>query len=145
LNRSLYDLKQVPRAWHIRFVSYLVSLGFVEAKSDMSLFNHRRNDDTTYLLYVDDIVLTTSDTALLQRTITTLQCEIVMKDLGSLHHFLGKPTQRRYALDILELEWACMFACKPCSMPVDTQSKLFDDDDISINDAKVNWSLIGAL
>jgi hypothetical protein len=32
LNKSLYGLKQVPRAWYYCFASYLVSLGFVEAK-----------------------------------------------------------------------------------------------------------------
>jgi hypothetical protein len=36
----------------------LVSLGFVEAKSDTFLFVYHRDIDTTYLLlYVDDIVL----------------------------------------------------------------------------------------
>jgi len=36
LNKSLYGLKQAPHAWHTRFISYLMSLGFVEAKSDTS-------------------------------------------------------------------------------------------------------------
>jgi hypothetical protein len=56
LNHYLYDLKQAPRAWYSRFAS----ISFVEAKSDMSLFIYRRGEDTVYLLYVDDIVLTTS-------------------------------------------------------------------------------------
>ena len=47
------------------------------------------------LLYVDDIVLTASSTGLLQRTITSLQSEFAMKDLGELHHFLGMHVQRR--------------------------------------------------
>jgi hypothetical protein len=38
LNKSLYGLKQVPRAWYNRFATYITSLGFVEAKSDTSLF-----------------------------------------------------------------------------------------------------------
>jgi hypothetical protein len=51
----------------------LVSLGFVEAKSDTSLFLYRRSGDTTYLLlYVDDIILTASRLKLLQRNTTTL-------------------------------------------------------------------------
>jgi hypothetical protein len=37
LNKSLYGLKQAPRAWYSRFATYLTSLGFIEAKSDMSL------------------------------------------------------------------------------------------------------------
>jgi len=95
LNRSLYGLKQAPRTWYSRFATYLLSLGFIEAKSDTSLFVYHRGPDTIYLLlYVDDIVLTASSPALLQRTIQALQQEFSMKDLGKLHHFLGMHVQR---------------------------------------------------
>jgi hypothetical protein len=61
LNKSLYGLKQAPRAWYHCFASYLVSLGFVEAKLDTSLFVNCRGANTAYLLlYIDDIVLTAS-------------------------------------------------------------------------------------
>jgi hypothetical protein len=74
LNKSLYGVKQAPRAWYHCFASYLVSLGFVVAKSNTSLFDYRRSTDTAYLLlYVDNIVLTASSSELLQRTTTTLQ------------------------------------------------------------------------
>ena len=96
LNRSLYGLKQAPRAWYSRFATYLTSIGFVEAKSDTFLFIYRRGEDLVYLLlYVDDIVLTSSTTDLLQRTIIALQREFAMKDLGPLHHFLGITAERR--------------------------------------------------
>jgi hypothetical protein len=66
LNKSLYGLKLAPHAWYSRFAMYITSLGFVKAKSDTSLFVFRRGSDTVYLLlYVDDIVLTTSNTTLL--------------------------------------------------------------------------------
>jgi len=32
LNKSLYGLKQAPRAWYSRFATYLLSVGFTEAK-----------------------------------------------------------------------------------------------------------------
>jgi hypothetical protein len=90
LNKSLYGLKQAPCAWYSRFATYLLSLGFDEAKSDTSLFIYQRGSDTTYLLlYVDDIILTASSTGLRQRIISALQQEFAMKDLGELHHFLG--------------------------------------------------------
>jgi hypothetical protein len=74
----------------------LASIGFVEAKSDTSLFIYHRGDDTVFLLlYVDDIVLTASTADLLQRTIITLQLEFAMKDLGPLHHFLGITVEHR--------------------------------------------------
>jgi hypothetical protein len=67
----------------------LVPLGFVEAKSDTSLFVYHHGADVAYLLlYVDDIVLTASSPQLLQRTTMALQQQFTMKDLGPLHHFL---------------------------------------------------------
>ncbi|WVZ84096.1 hypothetical protein U9M48_031160 [Paspalum notatum var. saurae] len=90
LNKSLYGLKQAPRAWYSRFATFLVTLGFTEAKSETSLFVYHRGDETAYLLlYVDDIVLTASSQHLLQHIITSLQQEFAMKDLGVLHQFLG--------------------------------------------------------
>jgi len=96
LNKSLYGLKQAPRAWYSRFASFLVSLGFTEAKSNTSLFVYHRGDETAYLLlYVNDIVLTASSQRLLQGIITSLQQEFAMKDLGVLHHFLGVTVEPR--------------------------------------------------
>jgi hypothetical protein len=74
LNKSLYSLKQVLRAWYHCFTSYLVSLGFVEAKSDTSLFVYHCGVDTAYmLLYINDIVLAASSPELLERTTSALQ------------------------------------------------------------------------
>jgi hypothetical protein len=136
LNKSLYGLKQAPRAWYSRFATFLTSLGFIEAKSDMSLFILRRGPDMVYLLlYVDDIVLTASSSELLRRTIAVLQWEFAMKDLGLLHHFLGitvehRPDglflhQRTYTLDVIKR--AIMADCKPCTTLVDLQTKLAAD------------------
>ena len=71
LNKSLYGLKQTPRAWYSRFATFLLTLGFTESKSDTSLFIYRHGDETAYLmLYVDDIVLTASSQQLLQSVIS---------------------------------------------------------------------------
>jgi hypothetical protein len=76
LNRSLYGLKQAPCAWYSRFASFLLKLGFIEAKTDSSLFIYHSGADTVYLLlYVDDIVLTASSSTLLQWIISALQHE----------------------------------------------------------------------
>jgi len=73
LNKSLYGLKQAPHAWHTGFTTHLLSLGFVEAKSDTSLFTYHRGSDTAYLLlYVDDIVLTASSAGFLHHIIAAL-------------------------------------------------------------------------
>ncbi|GJX25512.1 ribonuclease H-like domain-containing protein [Tanacetum coccineum] len=66
LQRSLYGLKQAPRAWFQRFASFITLVSFQHSKTDTSLFVYHRGSDIAYLLlYVDDIVLTASFTALL--------------------------------------------------------------------------------
>ena len=73
LHKSLYRLKQAPWARYSRFATYLLSLGFVEAKADTSLFTFRWGADTVYLLlYIDDIIITASSTTLLHCTISAL-------------------------------------------------------------------------
>ncbi|GJV22826.1 ribonuclease H-like domain-containing protein [Tanacetum coccineum] len=54
----------------------------------------QRSDIAYLLLYVDDIILTASSSAFLQRVIASLHNEFAMKDLGSLNYFLGISAQR---------------------------------------------------
>ncbi|GKE25840.1 ribonuclease H-like domain-containing protein [Tanacetum coccineum] len=109
--------------------------------------------DTAYLLlYIDDIVLTASSEVLLQRIITSLHQEFSMIDLGSLNYFLGISimrdssgmflSQHNYATEILER--AHMLSCNSSRTPVDTESKLGDDDD-PISDPTLYQSLAGSL
>jgi hypothetical protein len=134
----------MPQAWYNWFTTYLFSLGFVEAKTYTSLFIFRWGADTVYLLfYIDDIILTVSSTTLLCRTVSTLQQEFAMKDLGPLHHFLGITVERRpdemflhqytYMLDIIKR--ATMADCKACMTPVDLQAKLATDFRPPVQDA----------
>jgi hypothetical protein len=154
LLKSLYGLKQAPRAWFQRFSSHARSLGFVESKSDASLFILRRGTDLAYLLlYVDDIILTASSQAFLTTITTALSHEFAMKDLGPLHHFLGisvtrTPTslhlsQKQYLLDVLSR--AGMSDCHPVSTPTDTQSKLSATSGSPFPDPSLYRSLAGAL
>jgi hypothetical protein len=132
----------------------LTTLGFLEAKSDTSLFIFCHVSDMVYLLfYVDDIILTASSTELLRHTISTLQWEFAMMDLGPLHHFLGITVecllaclflhQRTYTLDMLK--HAVMADCKPCTTPVNLQVKLTGDSGPPVEDASQFRSIAGAL
>jgi hypothetical protein len=74
--------------------SPIVSLGFVDAKFNTSLFIFWCRSDIVYiLLYVNGIVLTTSNPMLLQHTISSLKWEFAMEDLKPNHHFLGVSVQ----------------------------------------------------
>ncbi|GKC07810.1 ribonuclease H-like domain-containing protein [Tanacetum coccineum] len=123
------------------------------SKTDTSLFVYPMGSDVAYLLlYVDDIILTASSTALLQRIITLLYIEFAMTDLGSLNYFLGVSAQRsksglflsqfKFAEEILE--HAHMQHCNPCKTHVDTESKLSSDGD-PVSDPTLYRSLAGSL
>ncbi|XP_048502734.1 uncharacterized mitochondrial protein AtMg00810-like [Beta vulgaris subsp. vulgaris] len=129
-------------------------MGFVITKSDSSLFTYRQGSDTAYLLlYVDDIILTTSSDSLCERMITQLKTEFPMSDLEPLSYFLGISvsrtpsymllSQQKYAQEILE--WAGMSNCKPAATPVDTKSKLSADYGPQFQDPTKYRSLAGAL
>ncbi|GKB49912.1 ribonuclease H-like domain-containing protein [Tanacetum coccineum] len=107
-----------------RFASFSTRIGFHHSKTDASLFVYHHGYDIAYLLlYVDDIILTASSAALLQRIITSLHREFAMTDHGSLNYFLE---------EILEL--AHIEHCNPCITPFDTESKLGPEVCLYIHD-----------
>ncbi|KAI3729915.1 hypothetical protein L6452_18587 [Arctium lappa] len=90
LKKSLYGLKQTPRAWYQRFAEYVFTLGFKHNKCDHSLFVYKNGNHTTFLLlYVDDILLITSSSTLRHDFMALLAKEFAMKDLGPFSYFLG--------------------------------------------------------
>ncbi|GKB05686.1 ribonuclease H-like domain-containing protein [Tanacetum coccineum] len=86
-------LRQCPfrGTWFHRFTSFITVSVFSTANNwTRPIVFHRVGSDIAYLLlYVDDIILTASSTALLQRIITVLHGEFAMTDLGSLNYFLA--------------------------------------------------------
>ena len=63
LRRSLYGLKQSPRAWFSHFSSVVQEFGMFRNIADHSVFYHHNSSrQCIYLaVYVDDIVITGSD------------------------------------------------------------------------------------
>ncbi|XP_051229419.1 uncharacterized mitochondrial protein AtMg00810-like [Lolium perenne] len=154
LFRSLYGLKQSPRAWYQRIAGFLHQLGFRSTRSDASFFVYRTGNDMAYLLlYVDDIILTASTAGLLRQLTDSLRAEFALKDLGPLHYFLGIEVvrradgfflhQRKYAHELLER--AGMLNCNPAPTPVDTKAKLSASDGSLASDTPFYRSIVGAL
>jgi hypothetical protein len=95
LDKSLYGLRQAPRAWFERFAAFAFQLGFKPTRSDSSLFVLRRGGDIAYLLlYVDDIVPTGSSAPLLAHVVDRLCAKFAVWDMGALHFFLGIDVKR---------------------------------------------------
>ncbi|XP_019054960.1 PREDICTED: uncharacterized protein LOC109115420 [Nelumbo nucifera] len=154
LHRSLYGLRQAPRAWFTRLHNFLISHDFIESKVDASLFIHHTSCDITLLLiYIDDIIITGSNSTLIEHFINALASEFSIWDLGPLHFFLGlesQPTsdgiilsQSKYALDLLHR--ARMADAKPCTTPMAATIKLSTDDSKAYDDPTLYHSTVGAL
>jgi hypothetical protein len=65
-------------------------LGFVPSKGDTSLFFLSNKQVTMYVLvYVDDIIVTSSSQDATNTLLKNLEKDFALKDLGELHYFLG--------------------------------------------------------
>ncbi|CAI7865244.1 unnamed protein product, partial [Closterium sp. NIES-53] len=91
LRRPVYGLRQAPREWHDTLRTTFAALGFAPSTSDPSLF--LRTDTSLppfyILVYVDDLVFATADTAGLAHVKSELQKRHTCTDLGSLRSYLG--------------------------------------------------------
>src|SRR4051812_12018205 len=133
LKKSLYGLKQSPRAWFDRFRRAVCSMGYRQCNGDHTVFyRHSKTQITILAVYVDDIVITGDDVKEIQRLKNRLGKEFEVKDLGQLRYFLGieiarSPrgivlSQRKYVLDLLSETG--MLGCKVASTPVEQNHKL---------------------
>ncbi|CAI5962862.1 unnamed protein product [Closterium sp. NIES-64] len=91
LRRPVYGLRQAPREWHDTLRTTLAALGFAPSTADPSLF--LRTDTSLppfyILVYVDDLVFATADTAGLAYVKFELQKRHTCTDLGELRSYLG--------------------------------------------------------
>ncbi|CAI7861404.1 unnamed protein product [Closterium sp. NIES-53] len=91
LRRPVYGLRQAPHEWHDTLRTTLAALGFAPSTADPSLFLHT---DTLLppfyiLVYVDDLVFATADTAGLAHVKSELQKKHTCTDLSELRSYLG--------------------------------------------------------
>uniref|UniRef100_A0A2N9FWE2 Integrase catalytic domain-containing protein n=1 Tax=Fagus sylvatica TaxID=28930 RepID=A0A2N9FWE2_FAGSY len=154
LQKSIYGLKQAPRAWFESFTTQLLHLGFIASSADSSLFIYKDNQVIAYLLlYVDDIVFTSNTPSFLDHLIQQLNSTFDLKDLGSLHYFLGLQitrsssrlyiTQSKYAQDLLKKH--NMLDCKPASSPSCPNVRLAVHDGDLLTDPHAYRSMVGTL
>ncbi|KAJ9545430.1 hypothetical protein OSB04_025137 [Centaurea solstitialis] len=90
LRRSLYGLKQSPRAWFGRFSSVMGEFGMVRSASDYSVFfRYKQGKRIIVVVYVDDIIITGDDEVGITELKQFLQSQFQISDLGRLRYFLG--------------------------------------------------------
>lgn len=89
LRKSLYGLRQVPHQWFTKLSDALHKFGFVQSYADYSLFCYQQNDIALHVLvYLDDLIIAGSCSAIIDRFKTYLSTCFNMKDLGVLNIFL---------------------------------------------------------
>ncbi|PRQ31062.1 putative RNA-directed DNA polymerase [Rosa chinensis] len=154
LKKSLYGLKQSPRAWFGRFTKFMKKIGYRQSNSDHTLFlKHQCGKVTALIIYVDDMVVTGDDLEEIQRLQGQLSSEFEMKDLGSLKYFLGIEvargkgcivlSQRKYVLDLLAETG--MLDCQPINTPIEQNHRLAEYlDQVPTNKARYQ-RLVGRL
>jgi hypothetical protein len=154
LRKALYGLKQAPRAWYSRLSTRLLDLGFKGCKSDTSLFIHSSGPELIlFLIYVNDIIITGTNSISITRLINTLQGDFALKELGPLHFFLGVEahkvdssmylSQRRYITDLLRK--TNMHEAKPVSSPMASSIVLSQHTGTSLSDPSSYRSVVGSL
>ncbi|RDX85859.1 putative helicase CHR10, partial [Mucuna pruriens] len=114
LCRSLFGLKQSPRAWFGKFSQVVQNFGMTRSEADHSVFYcHSSSGKCVYLVvYVDDIVITGNDDIKIFQLKQYLFSHFQIEDLGHLKYFLGIEvaqskkgiviSQRKYGFDILQ-------------------------------------------
>ena len=142
LRKSLYGLKQSPHAWFGKFSQAVKKFGSQKSKSDHFVFYRNSSSGIILLVvYVNDIVITGSDSTRISSLKSFLHNQFHTKDLGMLRYFLGVEvmrskhgiflSQRKYVLDLLSE--TTKLGEKPCSSPMapdvhlTREGELFED------------------
>jgi hypothetical protein len=155
LQKPLYGLKQSPRAWFDRFSAVVLGYGFQRSTSNHSVFiRHSSNGTIVLIVYVDDIIISGSDSTDIADLKTYLSKHFHTKDLGALRYFLGIEvarssqgiflSQRKYILDLLSETG--LLGARPADTPMDSTVKLDGEHGELFSDVgqyrRLVWKLI---
>jgi hypothetical protein len=154
LQKSLYGLKQSPRAWYEKIDTVLKKLGLQRSTSDGNMyFMHKDGDTLILMLYVDDLFIIGSSDRLISWLKTFLHKEFNMTDLGMVKRYLGISFknvppgiflhQCDYALSILT-DFG-MAQCKSAPSPLPEGLVLVTNMDSPYVDSTYYCKLVGKL
>lgn len=132
LQKAIYGLRQAGRQWYNRLSKKLPSIGFNPTKGEPCMYHANRDGKLLLLIiYVDDILVASTDCAWIDEIKCKLLEEFDIKDLGEAKHCLGieinqskegiMVSQTRYIQDILEKYGMNM--CNPVKTPSELQTK----------------------
>src|SRR3954462_6930621 len=95
LVKSLYGLKQAPKEWHAKFDTAILKFGFRYNSADRCLYSKTTSAYKVLVcLYVDDMLIVSTDMVGVTETKDYLSSVFKMKDLGEVDTILGIKIQR---------------------------------------------------
>jgi hypothetical protein len=95
IHKSLYGLKQSPRAWNQKLDTFFKSVEFMKSEANPSVYVTQVGDVKFFIVvYVDDLILVCNDQNKLLHIKELLSQKFEMKNLGELHFFLGMEVER---------------------------------------------------
>jgi hypothetical protein len=90
LKKTLYSLKQAPRAWYERLRDFLLYKGFMMGKVDTTLFTKNIGKDLFMLqIYIDDIIFGSTNQDFCEDFRKMMANEFEMSLIRELSYFLG--------------------------------------------------------
>lgn len=114
LQKAVYGLQISPKKWYERFERVMQKLGVRADPAEPCLYIWREKEEFVLLiLYVDDILITGTNSEMIGRIQNTLKENFVIKDLGEPAKYLGISisrdiekkvmtlTQKEYIMEIL--------------------------------------------
>ncbi|GJR72653.1 retrovirus-related pol polyprotein from transposon TNT 1-94 [Tanacetum coccineum] len=136
LKKSLYRLKQAPRAWYDLLLKFLLSQEFSKGTMDPTLFVRRQDKDILLVqIYVDDIIFASTTPKLCDQFSKIMCSKFKMSMMGKISFFLGLQilqilkgiflNQSKYALESLKKYG--MESSDPVDTPMVEKSKLDED------------------
>src|SRR5579875_989961 len=135
LKKSLYGLKQSPRAWYQRIDLFFNQEGFSRGHADHTLYVKQTSEFLMIvIIYVDDLIILASDNTVLGWLKSKLEMEFEMSDLGPLEFCLGVAFERNRSARTITMSQSKyikevlkrfnMEECKPISTPLDVKGSL---------------------
>ena len=154
LKKSLNGLNQANRQWFAILSSTIIDLGFLQSKSNYSVFTMvNKGSISILLIYVDDILIASNDVDAVNVFKQFLDNKFKLKDLGTLKYFLGLEVarttkglslcQRKYTLEFLSE--IGLLASKPTNIPMEQSAKFSNSIGEDAPDPALYRRLIGKL
>lgn len=154
LEKSLYGLRQSPRAWNTRLDETMKKLGFKRCKHEQAVY--RRGEGQQILIvgtYVDDLIVTGGTCVEILAFKKQMEDQFEMTDFGLLNYYLGIEViqkeegilkkQTGYAKKILKE--TSLQDCNVTQFPMEPGLKLSKEDSGSETDVTAYRRVIGSL